>query len=71
MRKIFYHSFTMGRRAVAYGLFGACTTLLVVAIVALNKRPDLSVWHKVDLDEEFTRHSKVRDFACSRPPEYS
>jgi alpha-beta hydrolase superfamily lysophospholipase len=52
----------MGRRAVGYGLFGVCVTLLVVAIIALDKRPDLSVWHKVDLDEEFTRHSKVKDF---------
>jgi alpha-beta hydrolase superfamily lysophospholipase len=63
MRKIAYHSFTMGRRAIGYGLFGVCVTLLVVAVVALNKRPDLSIWHKVDLDEEFTRHSKVKDFA--------
>jgi alpha-beta hydrolase superfamily lysophospholipase len=63
MRKIAYHSFTMGRRAIGYGLFGVFITLLVVAIVALEKRPDLSVWHKVDLDEEFTRRSDVKDFA--------
>lgn len=63
MRKIACHSFTMGRRAIGYGLFGVCITLLLVAIVALNRRADLSVWHKVDLDEEFTRHSKVEDFA--------
>jgi alpha-beta hydrolase superfamily lysophospholipase len=63
MRKIVYHSFTMGRRAIGYGLFGVCVTLLVVGIVALDKRPDLSVWHKVELDEEFTCKSDVKDFA--------
>ena len=62
MRKIAYHSFTMGRRAVGYGLFGILVTLLAVGILALNKRPDLSIWHKVDLDEEFTRDSGIKDF---------
>ncbi len=63
MHKIAYHSFTMGRRAIGYGLFGVCLTLLVVGILALEKRPDLSIWHEVDLDEEFTRRSDVKDFA--------
>jgi alpha-beta hydrolase superfamily lysophospholipase len=63
MRKIARHSFTMGRRAIGYGLFGIVITLLATAIHTLEKRPDLDVWHTVDLDEEFTRKSEVTDFA--------
>ncbi len=53
----------MGRRALGYGLFGVTLTLLVVGIHALTSRPALQVWHTVDLDEEFTRASDVKDFA--------
>ena len=53
----------MGRRAIGYGLFGIVITLLATAIYTLEKRPDLDVWHTVDLDEEFTRKSDVTDFA--------
>ena len=63
MRKIARHSFTMGRRAIGYGLLGGFITLIAVGIYALEKRPDLDIWHKVDLDEEFTRRSDVKDFA--------
>jgi alpha-beta hydrolase superfamily lysophospholipase len=63
MRKIVYHSFTMGRRAIGYGLFGVIVTLLAVAVYSLKHRPMLEVWHTADLDEEFTEDSKVTDFA--------
>lgn len=63
MRKIAYHSLTIGRRAIGYGLFGVLITLLVGGVLFLNKRPDLSIWHTVDLDEEFTRDSGIKDFA--------
>ena len=63
MRTIPRHSFTMARRAVGYGVFGVVVTLATVGIYALNDLPDLELWHQVDLDEEFTRHSNVKDFA--------
>ncbi len=63
MHKIAYHSLTIGRRAIGYGLFGVLVTLLVVGVLYLNKRPDLSIWHTVDLDEEFTRSSGIKNFA--------
>ena len=63
MRRIAYHTFTMGRRAIGYGLFGVIVTLIGVAVYSLKHRPALEVWHTADLDEEFTEHSKVADFA--------
>ncbi|MGJ8673519.1 alpha/beta hydrolase [Rubritalea sp.] len=63
MHKIAKHSFNIARRAIGYGLIGSVIALLSVGIYTLEKRPDLSVWHTVDLDEEFTRDSDVTDFA--------
>ncbi len=53
----------MALRALGYGVLGAFVATVVLAIVVLEKRPDLSIWHEVDLDEEFTRHSDVEDFS--------
>jgi alpha-beta hydrolase superfamily lysophospholipase len=63
MRKIAHHSFTMGRRAIGYGLFGVLVTLVGVAVYNLKHRPALEVWHTADLDEEFTVESDVSDWA--------
>ncbi len=50
-------------RILAYGALGVVLTLLVVAVTHLNNRPDLSAWHKVHLDEEFTEKSGLSSFA--------
>ncbi len=50
-------------RAVVYGLVGGFTVLLVGAVLYLNGRPDLKVWHSADLDAEFTQDSQVDSFA--------
>ena len=49
-------------RVVAAGLVGSFVTALGVYIYLLDKRPDLSVWHVADLDEEFTADSGISDF---------
>ena len=49
-------------RFLAYGLLGSFIVALVVYIHFLNGRPDLSVWHLADLDEEYTLESDVSDF---------
>jgi alpha-beta hydrolase superfamily lysophospholipase len=49
--------------ALVYGAIGATLVLLVVFVLYLNERPDLSVWHLADLDEEFTSTSDVKTFA--------
>jgi len=49
-------------RAVLYGAVGSVVALLVVFVLYMNGRPDLDVWHTVDLDEEFTEKSPVTTF---------
>ncbi len=49
-------------KALTYGTIGALLVLLVVFVVYLENRPDLSVWHTVDLDQEFTEDSEVTTF---------
>ncbi|NVK40298.1 MAG: alpha/beta fold hydrolase [Oceanospirillaceae bacterium] len=36
--------------------------LLIVAVLYLNSRADLNVWHKADLDEEFNAEKGLSDF---------
>jgi len=45
--------------AIASAVLGAVATALVVAVVVLNNKQDLSVWHLVHLDKEFTKDSPV------------
>jgi alpha-beta hydrolase superfamily lysophospholipase len=50
-------------RVTLYGMFGALLVLLVGFIFYLDGRPDLEVWHTVELDEEFNTGSPVESFA--------
>jgi alpha-beta hydrolase superfamily lysophospholipase len=50
-------------RLLGYGFLGSVIVGLVVYISILESRPDLSVWHHVDLDEEFTVESDVSSFS--------
>ena len=45
-----------------YGVAGVFLTLLVVFVQYMNDKPDLSVWHYAELDEEFTVNSEVHSF---------
>ena len=62
-------SFRLGRllrwalKAGAYSTIGATVVLATVFVLYLNSRPDLDVWHLVDLDEEFTADSGIETFA--------
>ena len=44
-------------RFLGYGLLGAAVVCAIVVAKVLESRPDLSVWHEVELDEEFTLES--------------
>ena len=46
----------------SYGFIGVMLTLVVVFVVYMNSRADLSVWHLAELDEEFTVDSQVSSF---------
>ena len=50
-------------RIVGYGLVGCVVAIVAGAVFYLDNRPDLSVWHTVELDEEFTADSPVATFA--------
>jgi len=50
-------------RFLAAGFIGSLLTAVAVYVYILDSRPDLSVWHTADLDEEFTAGSGLADFA--------
>jgi len=49
-------------RMLAAWLLGCLVVGTAVFVYMLDSRPDLSVWHLADLDEEFTRDSGIADF---------
>lgn len=60
------HSYTGARhvaKAIAYGVAGGFTVLLIVGVNHLNGRPDLAPWHEIELEQEFTADADVTDFA--------
>jgi alpha-beta hydrolase superfamily lysophospholipase len=50
-------------KALIYLTVGGLTVLLAVFVLYLENRPDLKIWHEVQLDAEFTAESPVADFA--------
>lgn len=44
------------------GICGAAVTAVIAVVLVLNNRPDLSIWHTVKLDEEFSTDANVQDF---------
>jgi alpha-beta hydrolase superfamily lysophospholipase len=50
-------------KAIAYGALGGAVVLVTVFVLYLENRPDLEIWHKADLDAEFTQDSEAKDFA--------
>ena len=49
-------------KALFYGLVGGFIVLMAVFILYLERRPDLKIWHEVNLDAEFTADSSVNTF---------
>ena len=62
MKKIVLSSASYLLKSFLYGVIGAVLMLLVVAVKFLNDKPDLQVWHTVELDEEFTVDSDISTF---------
>lgn len=48
-------------RFLGYGSVGAVLVLVTVFVLYLDSRPDLHVWHLVELDSEFTADADVVD----------
>ena len=51
-------------RMLLSSLTGALVVIIVIVVVHLNNRPDLHVWHKTVLDQEFSADSRVNDFSA-------
>ena len=49
-------------RLIGYGLLTSTIGGLIVYVNVLENRPDLSIWHYADLDEEFTVASDLSSF---------
>ena len=49
-------------RMVLSSLFGALVVIVVFVVFELNSRPDLSVWHTTELNQEFRADSGLRNF---------
>ncbi len=60
--KALSHATRILLRMLGYGLVGGFIALLAVYVYALESRPDLSIWHHADLDNEFTARSGLSDF---------
>lgn len=63
MKRLITGTLTRIVRALAYAAVGGLIVGIVVMVKVLNGRPDLQVWHSVELDEEFTADSDVASFA--------
>ncbi|MEM9235830.1 MAG: alpha/beta fold hydrolase, partial [Verrucomicrobiota bacterium] len=62
MKPAVKHTLNILRRTIGYGLLVSFVSIASIAIYVLNQRPDLDVWHEVELDEEFTERSDLTDF---------
>jgi len=62
MKRIAIGTIKVTLRTIGYGVFGVLVALLVVFVLFLENRPDLKVWHEVDLDEEFTAKTPAASF---------
>ena len=62
IRTVFSRAARILARFLGYGLFGAFVAALIVYVAILESRPDLSIWHLTDLDEEYTVKSDISDF---------
>lgn len=63
MKKTALATLTIVRRTLGYGLLVTFVSLVSIGVYVLNQRQDLSIWHEVDLDEEFEAKSDVTDFS--------
>ena len=61
-KRILRRSFRVGLRSLIHALVGAFVVLVVIFLVHLESRPDLAIWHEVELDEEFTDDDEITSF---------
>jgi len=50
-------------RRLLFSLLGALVVIVVMVVIHLNNRPDLSIWHETVLDQEFSAASGLKNFS--------
>jgi pimeloyl-ACP methyl ester carboxylesterase len=58
----FQKTLRQGLFFAAYGFSGLALGLLAALLIFLDSRPDLSIWHMAELDEEYSVDTGVADF---------
>jgi len=49
-------------KALLYGIAGGLVVLIIIFVLFLESRPELKVWHQIELDAEFTTDSPAQSF---------
>ena len=62
-RRLLSGSVKRGLRYAAWTLFGGTVMFIIAAVMFLNSKPDLSVWHEARLKEEFKESRDLETFA--------
>jgi alpha-beta hydrolase superfamily lysophospholipase len=63
MKRFVYGSVKQILRSLGYGIVGGLVVAITGLVVHLESRPELEVWHRADLDEEFSADSGLESFA--------
>ena len=63
MTNKFLHTIRRILRMSLSSLLGALIVIIILGVIELNSRPDLSVWHTTVLDQEFRSDSGLKNFA--------
>ena len=61
-RRFLTGSVKRGLRYAAWTLFGGTVMFVIAAVMFLNSKPDLSVWHEARLSEEFKESRNLESF---------
>jgi alpha-beta hydrolase superfamily lysophospholipase len=62
VKRRFWRYLVRSSYAIVLFASGALVALAGAAILYVNSKPDLAIWHRADLDGEFTASSGLRDF---------
>lgn len=62
MTNRFLHAIHRILRISLSSLLGALVVIIILGVIELNSRPDLSVWHTTVLDQEFRADSGLKSF---------
>jgi len=47
-------------KALLYGIIGGCVVLVIMFVLFIESRPELKIWHEVELDVEFAANNPAK-----------